>query len=101
MHIDRVKKGEYLRMAYMITEDCVMCGNCEQHCPNEAISEGEDTNIVDPERCTGCVGFYEVSKCSVICSQEACIPDPDHEEGRDQLLEKWKKFHPGETPVNV
>jgi ferredoxin len=97
----RVKKGENQRMAYMITEACVMCGNCEQHCPNEAISEGEDTNIVDPERCTECVGTYEVSKCSVICSQEACVPDPNYEESREQLLEKWKKLHPRETPVNV
>jgi ferredoxin len=101
MRNDRVKKGEDQRMAYMITEACVMCGNCEQHCPNEAISEGEDTNIVDPERCTECVGTYEVSKCSVICSQEACVPDPDYEENQKQLLEKWKKLHPGETPVNV
>ena len=97
----RVRKGENQRMAYMITEDCVMCGNCEQHCPNEAISEGEDTNIIDPEKCTECVGFFEVSKCSVICSQEACVPDPDRQESREGLLEKFSRLHPGKTPENV
>ena len=84
-------------MAYKITEECIMCGNCEEECPNEAISEGEDFYIVDPDKCTECVGSYESSRCSVACTVDACVPDPEHEETREQLLEKWKKLHPGET----
>jgi hypothetical protein len=30
---------------------------------------------------------------------ECCIPDPDHKETREQLLNKWQKLHPGETPA--
>jgi hypothetical protein len=26
------------------------------------------------------------------------VADPDHKEAREQLLNKWKKLHPGETP---
>ena len=86
-------------MAYKITDDCVMCGNCEEECPNGAISEGETTNVIDPAKCTECVGIYESSKCSIICPVDACIPDPDHKESHEQLLEKWKKLHPGDTPA--
>ena len=85
-------------MAYKITDDCISCGVCEPECPNDAISEGE-INVIDPERCTECVGSYESSKCASICSMEACIPDPDHKESHEQLLEKWRKFHPGEAPA--
>ena len=88
-------------MAYKINEDCIMCGTCEEECPNEAISEGEETYIIDPEKCTECVGSYENSKCSIACTVDACIPHPDHEESREQLLEKWKRLHPGETPAHT
>jgi hypothetical protein len=27
------------------------------------------------------------------------VPDEDHKESKEQLLEKWKKLHPGETPA--
>jgi len=86
-------------MAYKITDDCVMCGTCEEECPNGAISEGADINVIDSTKCTECVGIYERSKCSINCPVDACVPDPDHKESREQLLEKWKKLHPGETPA--
>lgn len=35
-------------MAYKITEECVSCSSCELECPNQAISEGEDTYVIDP-----------------------------------------------------
>ena len=85
-------------MAYRITDDCISCGVCEPECPNNAISEGE-INRIDPSRCTECAGSYESPKCASICPQEACVPDPDHGESRDQLLDKWRKLHPGETPA--
>ena len=83
----------------MINEDCIMCGTCEEECPNGAISEGDETNVIDPERCTECVGFYESPKCAIGGTVDACVPDPDHEETKEGLLEKWKNLHPGETPA--
>jgi hypothetical protein len=29
---------------------------------------------------------------------DCCVPDPAQKETKDQLLEKWKKIHPGKTP---
>ena len=86
-------------MAYKITDDCISCGSCESECPNQAISEGEIIYVIDPEKCCECVGAPESSQCANICPVDSCIPDPDHKESREQLLEKWKKLHPRETPA--
>jgi ferredoxin len=85
-------------MAYKITDDCISCGACEAECPNEAISEGDTTYVINPAKCTECVGAYESSKCAEVCPVDACVPDAAHKESKDELLEKWKKLHPGETP---
>ncbi len=85
-------------MAYKITDECISCGACEAECPHEAISEGETIFDIDPDKCTECVGSHESSKCAEICPVDCCIPDPDHAETREQLLEKWRTLHPGETP---
>ena len=85
-------------MSYKITGDCVKCGSCELECLNLAISEGETTYVIDPDKCTECVGNFESSKCAEICPLNASVPDPDHAETREQLLEKWRRLHPGETP---
>jgi ferredoxin len=85
-------------MAYKITDDCISCGACESECPNQAISEGDTIYKIDPGKCSECVGANPTSKCAEVCPVEACIPDPDLKESKDQLLAKWKKIHPGETP---
>ena len=85
-------------MAYLITDECISCGACEPECPNEAIVEGETIYDVLPEKCTECVGSFDTQQCVEICPVDCCLPDPEHKETREQLLEKWQKPHPGETP---
>ncbi len=84
-------------MAYKITEECISCGACEPECPNVAISEGEVIYVIDPSKCTECLGSYESSRCADVCPVDTCVPDPEHEESREQLLEKWRGLHPDET----
>ncbi len=86
-------------MAYKITDECISCGACEPECQNEAITEGETIFDVDPDKCTECICNFESAKCVEICPVDCCVPDPDHEESREALLEKWKKLHPGESPA--
>jgi ferredoxin len=88
-------------MAYKITEECISCGACEPECANEAISEGDEIYVIDPGKCTECVGNYESPKCAEVCPVDCCVPDPTHKESREQLLNKWKKLHPGETPAST
>lgn len=81
-------------MAYKITEECISCGACEPECPNTAISEGETVYVVDPDKCTECVGAHDKPNCAEVCPVSAAVPDPDHKESPEQLQAKWKKLHP-------
>ena len=49
-------------MAYKITDDCISCGACEPECPVSAISEGETSYVIDPDKCVECVGHHDSSK---------------------------------------
>jgi ferredoxin len=85
-------------MAFKITEECIACAACETECPNEAISEGEEIFIIDPDKCTECVGFYDTQQCADVCPVDCCVPDPDYKESNDELLAKFKKLHPDKEP---
>ena len=43
-------------MARKITEECINCGGCESECPNEAISAGPTTYVIDAAKCDECEG---------------------------------------------
>jgi ferredoxin len=81
-------------MATMITEECINCGACEPECPNEAISEGEDIYVIDPMKCTECVGHFEEEQCAAVCPVDCCVPDPNNLEPEDALLARAKSLHP-------
>ena len=65
-------------MAFLITDECFSCGACESVCPNNAISEGSDKYVIDPSKCTECVGFYDTQQCASVCPVDACVADPAH-----------------------
>ena len=80
-------------MAYLINEECINCGACEPECPNDAISASEEIYVIDPVRCTECVGHFDESQCAEVCPVDACVPDPDHVESKDALMEKYNKLN--------
>ena len=81
-------------MAMIITTDCISCGACEPDCPNTAISAGDSIYLIDPDKCTECVGAFDTPKCVELCPVENCIVvDPDHTETREQLEEKYQRLH--------
>ncbi len=41
-------------MAYVINDDCIMCGACAEGCPVEAISEGDGKYVIDADTCIDC-----------------------------------------------
>ena len=86
-------------MAYRIDpEECIACAACEEECPNEAISEGDDVYVIEASKCSECIGWFEESQGALVCPVDACVPDPDHEETQDQLVEKFKQLHPDKEP---
>ena len=79
-------------MALMITDECINCDVCEPECPNQAISMGETIYVIDPRRCTECVGHFDEPQCVQVCPV-ACIPvDPDHAESMPMLWEKYRRL---------
>ena len=48
-------------MAFVITDECIMCGACAAECPMEAISEGDGKYEIDPEKCIDC------GNCAGVC----------------------------------
>jgi ferredoxin len=101
-------------MSIMITTDCINCGACEPECPNTAIYEGgrewsiggkthgendpapsgtsgffsNEFFYIVPDKCTECVGFHDEPQCAAVCPVDCCIPDPNHIEEKDVLLQK-------------
>ncbi len=88
-------------MATKITQDCINCGACEPECPNEAISEGDDIYVIDPELCTECVGFHETEACQAVCPVECCIPDTNRVEAESLLLERALQLHPEDAQLKA
>ncbi len=81
-------------MATIIVEDCNGCGACVAVCPNRAIRAGEQIHVIDPRRCTECVGFFDEEQCAKVCPVDACLPDPDREESEATLLARARALHP-------
>ena len=65
-------------MAYVITDECIACGSCEDECPVEAIKEG-DIYVIDPEACTDC------GACADVCPVEAIYYE-------DDVPGAWKEY---------
>ena len=86
-------------MAYKNTDERITCGACENECHNEAIPEGDTIYVINPDKCTECVGNHESPRCVEVCPMGAPVPDPDHKETKEQLMEKWHRLHPGKTPT--
>lgn len=80
-------------MALIINDECISCDACVAECPNEAISEGDPIYVINPDLCTECVGFFDEPQCVNVCPVDAIVPDPDHRETKEELLEKKKKIH--------
>ncbi|MEY4763778.1 MAG: hypothetical protein RI907_451 [Pseudomonadota bacterium] len=87
-------------MALTITEECINCDVCEPECPNQAISMGETIYVIDPAKCTECVGHFGEPQCVQVCPVE-CIPvNPDFIETREQLMAKFQLLQAGaSTPA--
>lgn len=79
-------------MALMINEKCVNCTVCEPECPNGAISAGDGRYVIDPERCTECVGHYDESQCIDVCPVECILAHPEYVESRDELAAKAERL---------
>lgn len=76
-------------MALKITDQCINCDVCEPECPNAAISQGVEIYVIDPFKCTECVGHFDTPQCREVCPVD-CIPlDLAFPETQEQLKKKF------------
>jgi len=79
-------------MALTITAECINCDVCEPACPNQAISMGPEVYVIDPERCTECVGHFDEPQCVSLCPVN-CIPiHPGWVEDKAALRAKYQRL---------
>ena len=82
-------------MALMITDECINCDVCEPECPNDAIYQGEEIYVIDPSKCTECIGHFDEPQCVEVCPVD-CIPlNPEFMETDDELMEKYQRLTGG------
>ncbi|MBX9963641.1 MAG: YfhL family 4Fe-4S dicluster ferredoxin [Burkholderiales bacterium] len=84
-------------MALLITDECINCDVCEPECPNDAISMGEIIYVIEPRKCTECVGHFDQPQCMEVCPVDCIILDPDVVESREQLAAKYRSLTVPET----
>ena len=80
-------------MALIIQQDCTACDACRPVCPNEAISVGEIVYVIDPLRCTECVGAEDEPQCKLVCPADCIVQNPDFVETPEELVEKYNALH--------
>ena len=53
----------------------------------------DDIYYIVSGKCTECMGFHEEPQCAAVCPVDCCVPDPDHEETEEVLLERKSWMH--------
>lgn len=81
-------------MATMISDDCINCGACVPECPNSAIAPGDQVHLIEPGKCSECVGFSDEMACAAVCPVDCCIADPGRVETEEALLARARALHP-------
>jgi ferredoxin len=61
-------------MSLKITNDCTACDSCRMACPHEAITAGDIIYLIDPDRCTECVGTFSEPQCREVCPVDCILP---------------------------
>jgi len=54
----------------------------------------DEIYYIVPDKCTECMGFHEEPQCAAVCPVDCCVPDEDHVESEEVLLEKQQFMHP-------
>ena len=80
-------------MALLINDDCTACDACVEECPNEAITAGNPIYVIDPGKCSECVGAFDEPQCKLVCPADCIKPHPDYRESQDELQAKYDSLH--------
>ena len=63
-------------MPYVVTDECILCGDCVAGCESDAITEGDMQAHIDVEMCVEC------GTCERNCPMDAIIYVDEEEAAR-------------------
>jgi ferredoxin len=78
-------------MSLKINDDCTSCDACASSCPNQAITPGDVIYVINPDKCTECVGAEDSPQCQMVCPADAIVAGIS--ESKDQLMAKYHALH--------
>lgn len=59
--------------------------------PQTPISD--DIYYIVPGKCTECKGFHDEPQCAAVCPVDCCVPDDNHVESEETLLNRQAFLH--------
>ena len=80
-------------MALTINEDCTSCDACPEKCPNKAITIENSMYVIDPAKCTECVGAHDEPQCKLVCPADCIVLNSDFQETPEELMAKYESLH--------
>lgn len=59
--------------------------------PHTPVSD--DIYYIVPSKCTECKGFHDEPQCAAVCPVDCCVPDDNHVESEETLLNRQAFLH--------
>lgn len=59
--------------------------------PQKPVSD--DIYYIVPGKCTECKGFHDEPQCAAVCPVDCCVPDDNHVESEETLLDRQAFLH--------
>ncbi len=53
---------------------------------------GDPVYVIDPLKCTECVGTHDEPQCKLVCPVDCIVPNPEFEETPEQLKAKYDEL---------
>lgn len=53
----------------------------------------DDIYYIVPGKCTECKGFHDEPQCAAVCPVDCCVPDENHVESEETLLNRQAFLH--------
>lgn len=53
----------------------------------------DDLYYIVPGKCTECKGFHDEPQCAAVCPVDCCVPDDNHVESEETLLNRQAFLH--------
>ena len=50
-------------------------------------------HVIDPARCTECVGAEDEPQCKLVCPADCIVVNPDFQESPEELMAKYESLH--------